>query len=226
MADTALVIVARYPQIGTTKTRLARTLGNEETVQLYRAFLTDLAHKFAGQPAYDLHWAYTPAEVDYAAFMAELAPSLARHMRFFPQEGDGLGERLYNAFRQTYAQGYERTVLIGSDSPQISVDTITEANRALDKADVALGPAEDGGYYLIAMRRPHDVFQGIPMSTNAVLRMTVELAQRQGLEVSLQETLFDIDELSDLERLAHVLRSDASLAPATAALLATTKEFV
>jgi rSAM/selenodomain-associated transferase 1 len=226
MADTALVIVARYPQIGTTKTRLARTLGNEETVQLYRAFLTDLAHKFAGQAAYDLHWAYTPAGVDYTAFMAELAPSLVWHMHFFPQEGDGLGERLHNAFRRTYAQGYERTVLIGSDSPQIGAHTVIEASRALDKADVTLGPAEDGGYYMIAMRRPHDVFQGIPMSTDAVLRMTVELAQSQGLEVSLQETLFDIDELSDLERLAHVLRSDASLAPTTADLLATMKEFV
>ncbi len=225
MADTALVIVARYPQAGTTKTRLAPALGDEETVRLYRAFLTDLARKFAGQSEYDLHWAYTPSGVDYEAFMAELAPSLVRHMRFFPQEGDGLGERLHNAFHRTYAQGYERTMLIGSDSPQIGPDTITEARRALDKADVVLGPAEDGGYYMIAMRRPHDVFQGIPMSTGVVLRKTVELAQRQGLEVNLQKTLFDIDELSDLERLAQLLRTDASLAPATAALLATMKEF-
>ncbi len=225
MADTALVIMARYPQIGTTKTRLARALGNEKTVQLYRAFLTDLAHKFAGHPAYDLHWAYTPAESDYAAFMAELAPSLVRLMQFVPQEGNELGERLHNAFRSTYAQGYERTVLIGSDSPQIGADAITDASRALDKADVALGPAEDGGYYMIAMHRPHNVFQGIPMSTNAVLRMTVELAQRQGLEVSLQETLFDVDELPDLERLALLLRADASLAPVTAAILAAMKEF-
>lgn len=226
MADTALVIVARYPQAGTTKTRLARSLGDEETVRLYRAFLTDLAHRFGGQPAYDLHWAYTTAKVDYTAFMAELAPSSVLHMRFFPQEGDGLGERLYNAFRQTYAQGYERTVLIGSDSPQISADTIAEASRALDRADVVLGPAEDGGYYMIAMSKPHNIFQDIPMSTDRVLRMTVELAQRQGLEVSLQETLFDIDELSDLARLAQLLRADTSLAPSTAAILATMKEFV
>lgn len=225
MADAALVIVARYPQVGTTKTRLARALGNEETVQLYRAFLTDLASRFAGQTAYDLHWAYTPAGVDYAAFMAELAPSLVRQMRFFPQEGDGLGERLHNAFRRTYVQGYERTVLIGSDSPHIGADTITVASHALDKADVVLGPAEDGGYYMIAMRKPHDVFRNIPMSTGAVLRMTVELAQRQGLEVNLRETLFDIDELPDLARLAQLLRTDASLAPASAALLATMKEF-
>jgi rSAM/selenodomain-associated transferase 1 len=225
MADTALVIVARYPQVGTTKTRLARTLGNEETLQLYRAFLTDLALKFAGQPAHDLHWAYTPAGDDYIALMAELVPSLAGHMRFFPQKGAGLGERLHNAFGRMYTQGYERTIIIGSDSPHIGVDAITGASCALAKADVVLGPAEDGGYYLIAMRRPHDVFRDIPMSTSAVLRMTIERAQRRGLEVSLQETLFDIDELPDLERLAQLLRADASLAPATAAYMATRKEF-
>ena len=225
MADTALVIVARYPQVGTTKTRLARALGNEETVQLYRAFLTDLALRFAGQPAYDLHWAYAPAEADYATFMVELAPSLVRHMRFFPQEGTGLGERLHHAFRRTYAHGYKRTVVIGSDSPHIGVDTIAEASRTLDRADVVLGPAEDGGYYLIAMRQPHNVFRGIPMSTSSVLRMTVELAQRQGLEVNLQETLFDVDELPDLERLAQLLSKHADLAPVTAAHLATMQEF-
>ena len=225
MADTALVIVARYPQVGTTKTRLARALGNEETAQLYRAFLTDLAQRFADWPKYDLHWAYTPAEVDYAEFMAELASSLVRHMRFFPQKGEGLGERLYNAFRWTYEHGYKRTVLIGSDSPHIGRDAVVGARDALDRADVALGPAEDGGYYMIAMQRPHDVFRDIPMSTSAVLRMTIELAQRQGLEVNTRETLFDIDELPDLARLAQLLRTDASLAPATAAHLATMKEF-
>lgn len=225
MADTALVIVARYPQIGTTKTRLARALGNEKTVQLYRAFLTDLAQRFAGWPEYDLYWAYTPAEVDYVAFMAELAPPLVRNMRFFPQQGEGLGERLHSALRWTYELGYERTVLIGSDSPHICRDIVTGARDALDKADVVLGPAEDGGYYLIAMQRPHDVFRDIPMSTSAVLRMTVELAQHQGLEVKFQEALFDIDELPDLARLAQLLRTDASLAPATAACIEQLKEF-
>lgn len=225
MADTALVIVARYPEIGTTKTRLARTLGNEETVQLYRAFLTDLAQRFAGWQDFDLHWTYTPDGVDYAAFMAKLAPELVRHMRCFPQRGEGLGERLLHAFGWTHERGYERTVLIGSDSPHIGRDTVARARDALDTADVVLGPAEDGGYYLIAMREPHDVFRDVPMSTGAVLRMTCELAQRQGLEVSLQETLFDIDELPDLARLAQLLRTNAALASTTAAYLATLKGF-
>ena len=225
MPDTALVVMARYPEVGATKTRLARMIGVEGTVHLYRAFLTDLARKFAGQ-AYDLHWAYTPNGVDYSAFMATLAPSLVQYMRFFPQEGPELGARLHHAFWWTYERGYQRTIVISSDSPQISRDSVVKAREALDEADVVLGPADDGGYYLIAMHRPHDVFRGIPMSTGLVMQMTVALAQRQGLSVCSLETLFDVDEWPDLVRLARLLRADSSLAPVTFAHLATMKELV
>ena len=108
MSDTALVVMARYPQVGTTKTRLARTIGDEEAVRLYRAFLTDLAQKFAGQ-ARDLHWAYTPSEVDYLSFVATLAPTLVEYMATFPQHGIDLGARLHHAFRWTYDRAYQRT---------------------------------------------------------------------------------------------------------------------
>ena len=225
MPDTALVVMARYPQIGTTKTRLARTIGDEETVRLYRAFLTDLAHKFAGHMC-DLHWAYTPPEVDYLPFIATLAPTLIEHMHAFPQQGIDLGARLHHVFRWTYDRTYQRTIIIGSDSPQISPKTVEQARKALDKADVVLGPADDGGYYLIAMRRPYDVFSDIPMSTNVVAQKTIELAQSQGLKVHTLEHLFDIDELPDLLRLAQLLEADSSLAPETANHLATIKELV
>lgn len=225
MPDTALVVMARYPQVGTTKTRLARTIGNEETVRIYRAFLTDLAHKFAGQIC-DLHWAYTPAEVDYLSYMATLAPTLIEHMHAFSQQGIDLGARLHHVFRWTYDRGYQRTIVIGSDSPQISLKTVEQARKALDKADVVLGPADDGGYYLIAMRRPYDVFRDIPMSTSIVAQKTIELAQSQGLKVHTLEHLFDIDEWPDLVRLAQLLETDSSLAPETATHLTTLKEFV
>jgi uncharacterized protein len=101
-----------------------------------------------------------------------------------------------------------------------------KAREALDEADVVLGPAHDGGYYLIAMSGPHDVFRGIPMSTSLVMQLTVDLAQRQGLKVNTLETLFDVDEWPDLVRLARLLRADSSLAPVTFAHLATMKEFV
>jgi uncharacterized protein len=225
MPETALVVMARYPEVGATKTRLARTIGVEGATRLYRAFLTDLARKFAGQ-AYDLHWAYTPNGVDYSAFMATVAPSLVQYMRFFPQQGAELGARLHHAFQWTYERGYRRTIVIGSDSPHISRDIIVEAREALDAADVVLGPADDGGYYLIAMRRPYDVFRGIPMSTSQVMQMTVDLAQQQGLRVCILETLLDVDEWPDLVRLARLLQAANSLAPETFACLATMKEFV
>ena len=220
MSDTALVVMARYPQAGKTKTRLARTIGDDETIRLYRAFLIDLAQRFAGQE-YILHWAYTPAEVDYSAFVATLASSLAQHTRCFPQQGADLGARLHSVFKWTHEQQFQRTIVIGSDSPHISLAIVASAWKALDEADIVLGPADDGGYYLIAMRRPYEVFSGIPMSTSVVTEMTIELAQRQGLTVRLLEPLFDIDELSDLLRLAQLLETDSTLAPATAAYLAT-----
>jgi len=225
MPDTALIIMARYPQVGTTKTRLARTIGDKEAVRLYEAFLTDLAHKFAGQ-ACDLLWAYTPAEVDYLSYLATLAPALIKHMHTFPQQGIDLGARLHHVFRWTHDRGYKDTIVIGSDSPHISLKTITQAQKALEMAGVVLGPADDGGYYLIAMRRPYDVFRGIPMSTSVVAQKTIELAASQGLKVHTLENMFDIDELPDLLRLAQLLETDSSLAPETATYLTTIKELV
>src|SRR5437588_10285470 len=169
MADTALVVMARYPEAGKTKTRLARILGNDETVCLYRAFLSDLAQRFAGHE-YALHWAYTPTGVDYAAFVATLAPSYTQHC--FPQQGTDLGERLHHVFQWSYEHDYPYTIVIGSDLPHMRREVIAQARAALNEADVVLGPSEDGGYYLIAMRKPYDVFSDIPMSTSVVTQQT------------------------------------------------------
>lgn len=221
-SDTALVVIARYPEAGKTKTRLARSLGDQATAQLYSTFLTDIAQRFSGQE-YDLLWTYTPADVDYDTFIATLAPEFASSMTCFPQQGADLGERLLHAFAWTQKQGYSHAILIGSDSPHISRDAIASARSALNEADVVLGPADDGGYYLIGMHQSHDIFSGIPMSTSAVMQMTVEKAECQGLTVQCITPLFDVDELPDLLRLARLLETDSQLAPATADLLASTR---
>ncbi len=223
-SDTALVVMARYPELGKTKTRLARTLGEQETVGLYRAFLSDIAQRHAGQK-YVPCWAYTPAEVNYQELVATLVPEYASRMRYFPQRGADFGTRLHNAFRWTQAQGFAYTVLIGTDSPQIRRECIIAARKALDDVDVVLGPSDDGGYYLLGMREAHDVFSGIPMSTDVVTQMTLEAAQRQGLTVRLLDSLFDVDELPDLVRLAQMLAKDPTLAPVTAAHLNTMRSF-
>ncbi len=222
---TALVVMARYPELGKTKTRLARTLGEHETLDLYHAFLSDIAQHHAGQAAYTLCWAYTPTEVNYQELATTLAPEHTTTMRYFPQQGAELGARLHHAFHWTQQQGFAYTILIGSDSPQISREVIATARKALDEVDVVLGPCNDGGYYLLGMRTAHDVFSGIPMSTNVVTRMTIEAAQRQGLTVRLINTLFDVDELPDLVRLAQLLRLDPTLAPITAAHLNSMRSF-
>lgn len=223
MSDTALVTMARYPEKGQTKTRLARAIGDEPTLRLYQAFLTDIAQRFAGW-TYDLYWAYTPADAGFAAFAATLAPEHAAAMHSFPQQGADFGARLHQVFLTTSALHFQYTIVIGSDSPQISRTMIAQARQTLAYTDVVLGPAEDGGYYLIAMKEPYDLFSGIPMSTDVVLQMTLAKAQSQGLSVHLLEPLFDVDEQAELLRLAALLQTDRSLAPYTAACLASLEE--
>ena len=143
MSDTALVIMARYPENGKIKTRLAQSIGDENTQRLYYAFLTDLAQKFAGGDC-DLYWAYTPAGVDFERFIALLTRLDAAWCRSFPQQGAELGSRLRAVFRTMYARHLQKTVVIASDSPHISWGVISQAREALNSTDVVLGPADDG----------------------------------------------------------------------------------
>lgn len=223
MSETALVIMARTPQVGEGKTRLAVTPGADATVRLYQAFLTDLARRFAEQ-SYKLHWAYTPAESDFLACLARLVPGLVVGPAF-PQTGTDFGGRLHHAFCTLFERAFQKVILLGSDSPQISQKVILQAEQALEHMDVVLGPAEDGGYYLLAMRAPHDLFTGIPMSTPHVLRLTVEQAFQLGLSVHLLEPLIDVDDWPALCSLACLLQAQPELAPATAACLTTFSDF-
>ena len=220
MSKTALVILARTPEEGQVKTRLAATIGTAETLRLYKAFLCDLACRFASsqEEAYTVHWAYTPTEADFVASLTDLAPT-AIPDNCFPQCGPDLGSRLHHAFHTTSRFGFQQTILIGSDAPQIGREIIAQASQALEQADVVLGPAEDGGYYLIAMRKPYDLFSQIPMSTAQVLQMTIERAHCLGLRVHLLEPLFDIDELPELLRLKALLAVQPELAPASATVV-------
>ncbi|HLI71115.1 MAG TPA: TIGR04282 family arsenosugar biosynthesis glycosyltransferase [Ktedonobacteraceae bacterium] len=215
MSDTALVVMARTPRLGEGKTRLAASLGPIPTLQLYRAFLTDLARRFSPDNNCDLYWAYTPPESDFASELAQLVPDLSPGT-CFPQQGADFASRLHQVFHTMTARAVPRTIVIGSDSPHISCALVSQARLALEENDVVLGPADDGGYYLIGMREPHDLFTGIPMSTSQVFRMTVSRARELSLSVHLLETLFDVDELADFLRLAHLLQDNPDLAPSTA----------
>jgi rSAM/selenodomain-associated transferase 1 len=209
----ALAIMARYPTPGAVKTRLARAIGTERACRLYRAFLHDLEARFTGGRRVVV-WVFHPPDSDFAACLEAGA-------RCVPQTGDGLGERMYNCLHRLCADGFDKVILIGADTPHLRDQWLDEAEAALDTGDVVLGPTDDGGYYLVAMRQPHDIFSGIAMGTAHVLADTLAKARAAGLAVRLLARTFDIDEAEDLSRLRASIEADRlqPRLPHTAALL-------
>jgi len=213
MAQAAvLAVMARYPAAGEVKTRLAQTLGAEPACALYRAFLHDIESRFAAGPRAFV-WMFHPPERDFAALAGT-------GVRCLPQVGRNLGERLLNCVRHLCEEGFERVIVIGADVPHVRSAWLDEAQCSLDTADVALGPTDDGGSYLVAMRAAHDIFTGIDMGTASVLAQTQAKAARAGLAVHLLPRSFDIDEVADLERLRRFLEDEPDVAlPHTSAAL-------
>lgn len=221
----ALFIAARLPIVGQTKTRLGKAIGDAAAAELYRAFLHDLGERFAGaaRDGYDLYWFYAaPDGLGDVAFAAH-APVGGTLLR---QEGPDFAARLWHGFQTLSQRGYERLVVIGSDSPHLPAAWVAQAFETLETHEVVIGPALDGGYYLLGQRAnpaPVDLFSGITMSTATVCAETLARAKASGLRVALLPTTFDIDEFSELVRLRAALRDApsavADAAPATQAAL-------
>jgi hypothetical protein len=161
--------------------------------------------------------AYQP--VDAENYFRALAPDFA----LLKQEGADLSERLNNATRRCLTNGYDQAVIMDSDSPTLAPDWLCAAFGALDgAADVALGPCEDGGYYLIGLKRPAPaLFLNVTMSTSQVTADTLAQASLNRWQVELLPTGYDIDLMSDLRRLVVDLTAlPLEVAPHTRAFLA------
>ena len=218
-----LLIAAREPLAGATKTRLGVAIGMERAACLYRGFLVDLARRFTppsgAEADYDLGWAYTPGDADFAAVLTGLGVCPPAETRYVPQVGLCWSERQANLLRWGADQGYGATVLIASDSPHLTRRTVGAAFVALRSSPVTLGRVLDGGYYLIGLRGFHDVFSGVPMSTGMAADALVARAAALALPVAELPATFDIDEAEDLERLVAALAPTGAAAPATWAAL-------
>ena len=214
--DNLVVLFARLPQAGRVKTRLAAGVGAEPAARLYEAFTRDLLDLVAG---IGTDWRVEVAG-DPGAFAAHygLAPE-----RCIEQRGADLGERMQAAFsRALEEEGYARCVLIGSDLPHLRQAALAKAavTLALGETDLVLGPARDGGYYLIAMARVLPIFDGIAWSTDSVLDETRRRARAAGARIGMLAEEFDIDTVADLENLADALGTlPAAVAPHTRAAL-------
>jgi uncharacterized protein len=212
----ALYIIAKAPRVGLAKTRLGRVIGDEAAIMLYRAFLRDLAARFADAP-FECGWYVTPPDA-----WDDISPLVGWDERgevrvLFQKEGD-LTERQRELFLGAAARGEERVVLMASDSPHLTVELVARAFRELDRRQIVFGPTYDGGYYLIGMRGWHDIFHGVSMSNGTELENIIARAESAGLSVGRIEPTFDIDEVEDLEHLRRLVEHRTDLSATRAAL--------
>lgn len=207
-----LVIMARYPEAGAVKKRLARDLGDARTLEVYKAFLEDLNGKFGGRER-PLVWYYTPAGSPFGDWLGGKAA-------FRPQSGDTLQESLRGAVGDLFRDGFDRIVVTGADCPHLTIDEVEAAFEGLRGSDVVLQPSDDGGYNLVGLRSPSDLFSGVALGTGAALRETVDRARSLGLTCRFLTPSFDVDTIEDLHRLGHFLAASDDPLPRTREALA------
>ena len=220
--------MTKAPQAGRVKTRLVPPLTPEEAAELNKCFLRDTAAAISSacsrRPAGDAskmrfehagasHSEAATAACGIAVYTPVGAESaytdiLPADFSLLPQRGDKFGERLYFAVEDLFKCGFESVCLIDSDSPTVPAENFAEAVELLSTSEdrVVLGPSDDGGYYLIGVKKPHrHLFEQIDWSTERVLNQTIQRATEIGLEVKLLPTGYDVDDGASLRRLCNEL---------------------
>lgn len=193
MSDRALLVFVKHPSPGAVKTRLAAAVGPEAAAGLHRALAEHVLEATTPAGQYERLVFFAPPEA--LAEMRAWLPGL----RLLAQSGGDLGARMADAFARGFARGAGRVAIVGTDTPAVSRETVTEALSALDAADVVIGPTEDGGYYLLALRDPRpELFAGIAWSTPTVADETRARAREAGLSVRELSRRRDIDTVEDL----------------------------
>ncbi|MBG3875796.1 glycosyltransferase [Desulfovibrio oxamicus] len=219
MSDTCVLFFVKYPEPGAVKTRLASVMGAEAAAAMYRHFVQDMLAELVQVKA-DLRICCdtgtapcggdgTPGGQDaLAACKAWLGPQHA----YQPQQGDDLGERMRTALADAYAAGYERAVVLGSDIPDFPHELAQKALDDLDLHDAVIGPAFDGGYYLIGFRRDRflpGVFDGMEWSGATVYAATMERLEAARLDVVRLPEWNDVDTMWDLNVLYRTNRNSS-----------------
>ena len=190
----ALIIFARYPELGKVKTRLAKTIGNETALSVYKELLL-YTHRITKNIAAD-KFVFLSEQVSEDHFPLWNYPINRFIIKI--QEGNTMGERMFHAFRDLFASGYEQVCIIGSDCITLTQQNITDAFNHLEQYDAVIGPSADGGYYLLGMKKPHTfLFENKEWSSDRVLYSTIEDFRLMQLSFYLLPVLSDIDTEED-----------------------------
>ncbi|NJK38480.1 MAG: glycosyltransferase [Oscillatoriales cyanobacterium RM1_1_9] len=191
-----LLLFTRYPEPGKTKTRLIPALGAEGATQVHRQMAAKIVAT-AGQLA---QFHSVIVEVCYTGGNLEaMEVWLGKDLTYVQQGFGSLGDRLTLAFKNAFDQGDSGVIAVGTDCPDLTTEILLEAFRLLKQREVVIGPAEDGGYYLIGLQRfVPEVFQGIFWGTEQVFWQTAAICQQLNLNVALLPKLSDVDRPEDL----------------------------
>ncbi len=190
-------LLAKYPEAGMVKTRLARNIGGEGAARIYKIIAEQVINNTTsgvdGKMDFERIIFYSPADA------RSRVESWIRGERLLPQRGNDIGEIMANALSDLFDLGAANAVITGADIPDLNRNIISDAFLKLKNADVVIGPAEDGGYYLIGMKSAHaEIFQGISWSTEKVFGETIRVIQKIGLSYSVLKTLCDVDKIEDI----------------------------
>jgi len=196
MSKNLLIIFVKNIKLGKVKTRLAKTVGDAAAFNVYRA-LVKVTEDATTNLNINKQVYFSDVVVD------EIWPNDYKTV----QVGIDLGERMKNAFKDGFNNGYDKIALIGSDLPNISTNIIHDGFKALDESEVVFGPAEDGGYYLVGLTKFHTcIFENKAWSTSNLLETTLSELKKKKNTVSLIETLNDIDTFEDLQMFPEFLK--------------------
>jgi len=196
MSDCVLFFV-KYPEPGMVKTRLADDSTPELAADFYRVLVEEKVAELAGKVDGDLIICHIPEKASQA-----MADWLGDDLRYLGQKGSDLGRRMENGFREAFLMGYDRVVLVGSDIPGMTPDIINRALSGLTPGAATLGPAGDGGYYLVGFHREGfapDIFQTEEWSTSGVYERAFNILTSSGMEFVEMDRLDDMDTLEDVE---------------------------
>lgn len=194
MEKNALIIFQKNEILGNVKTRIAAKVGDQKALEIYQ----DLV----GHTLQVCRKISSSKFIYYSDFIPKDSISSDSEYQVETQSGFDLGSKMQNAFQNLFDKGFEKVILIGTDCGELESRHLEEAYELLESHEAVLGPAKDGGYYLVGMRRQiPGFFEGIPWSTSKVLLLTLEKLENQTVTYGLLDLLSDVDEWEDWENL-------------------------
>ena len=213
--ECAIILMAKQPQAGMTKTRLCPPFSPEEAAELYEALLKDTLALAGGLKDVQLAVAISPPEA--LNYFEQIAPPGTLMLQV---QGANIGICLEQSLGALLKLGYRKALALNTDGPSLPREYLAQAIQMLDTHDLVLGPSEDGGYYVVGLKgRLPSIFENIPWSTSTVLARTLEQAENLRLRVSLTPPWYDVDSPADVQRLL------AELSHQPAAVLRHTRQF-